>query len=276
MAEIKWIKMSVDIFNNRKIRQIESMPNGDGIIAIWLKILCLAGTVNDSGMIYLTRDIPYNEATLSTEFNRPLSLIQLALSTFQQFGMIEVVNNFICISNWEKYQNVDRMTEIREYNRLAQQKSREKRKELAFVNDTSMTSQSCHDTDIDKELEVDKEGDIEKKKPKKIADEPLDGFDVFWKAYPRKTAKEDARKAYAVLMKKKDAPTIERLIESIEAHKRSEAWKKDDGQFIPHPATYIRQGRYDDEIKDKAKAPEQPKTRHFDYDESGKVVEVWR
>ena len=178
MAEVKWIKISVDIFNNRKIRQIENMPNGDGIIAIWLKILCLAGTVNDSGMIYLTRDIPYNEATLATEFNRPLSLIQLALSTFQQFGMIEVVNNFICISNWEKYQSVDRMIEIREYNRLAQQKSREKRKELASVNDSSMTSQSCHDTDVDKELDIDKEEDIEKKKTKKCADEPLSDFDL--------------------------------------------------------------------------------------------------
>jgi len=96
----------------------------------------------------------------------------------------------------------------------------------------------------------------------------IDGFDDFWKAYPRKTAKEDARKAYAVLMKKKDAPTIERLIESIEAHKRSEAWKKDDGQFIPHPATYIRQGRYDDEIKDK----NQSGARKCKLDENGEIV----
>ena len=99
-----------------------------------------------------------------------------------------------------------------------------------------------------------------------IADKPRDDFDVFWKAYPRKTAKEDARKAYAVLMKKKDAPTIDRLIESIEAHKRSEAWKKDDGQFIPHPATYIRQGRYDDEIKTQGGA------RKCKLDENGEIV----
>lgn len=83
-----------------------------------------------------------------------------------------------------------------------------------------------------------------------IADKPLkdDNFDVFWKSYPRKTAKEEARKAYAALMKKKDAPTIDRLVESVEAHKRSDDWKKDNGQYIPHPATYLRQGRYDDEV----------------------------
>jgi hypothetical protein len=78
-------------------------------------------------------------------------------------------------------------------------------------------------------------------------------FDVFWRAYPRKTAKEEARKAYTALMKKRDAPTIDRLVESVEAHKRSDDWKKDDGRFIPHPSTYLRQGRYDDEIKDPPK-----------------------
>lgn len=261
MAEIKWIKMSVDIFNNRKIRQIENMPNGDGIIAIWLKILCLAGTVNDSGMIYLTRDIPYNEATLSTEFNRPLSLIQLALSTFQQFGMIEVVNDFICISNWEKYQSVDRMVEIREYNRLAQQKSREKRKELAAVNDTSMTSQTCHDTDIDKELEVDKEEDIEKKKPKKIADEPLDDFDMAIKNFKdhRKQLKKPMTDHAVDLLKKelqKLAPDDkEKQIELIE-HAISKGWL----------SVYI----------DKAKTTEEPKHKYHYFDENGIPQEGWR
>lgn len=84
-----------------------------------------------------------------------------------------------------------------------------------------------------------------------IADKPLkdDDFDVFWKSYPRKTAKEDARKAYAALMKKKGAPTIERLVESVEAHKQSDDWKKENGKYIPHPSTYLRQGRHEDELK---------------------------
>ena len=261
MAEIKWIKMSVDIFNNRKIRQIESMPNGDGIIAVWLKILCLAGTVNDSGMIYLTRDIPYNEATLATEFNRPLPLIQLALSTFQQFGMIEVVNNFICVSNWEKYQSVDRMIEIREYNRLAQRKSREKRKELAFVNDTSMTSQSCHDTDIDKELDIDKEEDIEKKKTKKCADEPLDDFSKtieYFKEHRKKIKK----------------PMSERAVELLKGKLETLA-PNDTHKQIDLLNTAILNG-WQTVYPDKDKTPDKPKTKHFEYDENGKVVEVWR
>ena len=168
MAEIKWIKMSVDIFNNRKIRQIENMPNGDGIIAIWLKILCLAGTVNDSGMIYLTRDIPYNESTLATEFNRPLPLIQLALSTFQQFGMIDIVNNFIMISNWERYQNTEVMDKVREQTRI---RTAEYRKRLSAKRDVTcdatVTLRDDTDKEVDKELEVDKEMSNSADKPRR-------------------------------------------------------------------------------------------------------------
>ena len=154
MADVKWIKLTTNIFENRKIRQIECLPDGDAIIVIWVKLLCLAGNINDSGLVYLTKEIPYTEQTLATQFNRPLPTIQLALKTFEQFGMLEVIDNVLHISNWEKYQSVDRLSELREYNRLAQQKSRAKKKLLRGVNDLSMTSQLCQGTDID--IEEDK------------------------------------------------------------------------------------------------------------------------
>jgi predicted phage replisome organizer len=159
MAEVKWIKMATELFDNRKIRQIESLPDGDAIIVIWMKLLCLAGNINDSGYVYFTKEIPYTDQMLATQFNRPITTVQLALKTFEQFGMIEVIDNILHISNWEKYQSVDRLLEIREYNRIAKQKSRAKQKLLQNVNDKSMTSQSCHDTDIDKEEDKELERD---------------------------------------------------------------------------------------------------------------------
>jgi predicted phage replisome organizer/uncharacterized phage protein (TIGR02220 family) len=163
MAEVKWIKLATKIFDNRKIRQIECLPDGDAIIVIWVKLLCLAGNINDSGLVYFTKEIPYTDQMLATQFNRPLTTVQLALKTFVQFEMVEVIDNILHISNWEKYQSVDRLTEIREYNRLAKQRSREKQKALQSpsedVNDKSMTSQRCHDTDID--IDKDKEEDKE-------------------------------------------------------------------------------------------------------------------
>lgn len=155
MAEVKWIKLVTDLFDNRKIKQIEVLPEGDAIIVIWMKLLCLAGNINDSGYVYFTNEIPYTDQMLSTQFNRPLTTIQLALKTFEQFGMIEIIDDMLRISNWEKYQSVDKMAEIREYNRLAKQRSREKQKLLNDVNDMSMTSQPCQGTDIDIEEDID-------------------------------------------------------------------------------------------------------------------------
>ena len=152
MADVKWIKVSTSMFeSSRKIKQIENMPEGDTILVIWLKLLLLAGNVNDNGAIYITPQIPYTEEMLANELRRPLTTVRMALSVFESFGMIEIVDQVYYLSSWEKYQSTDKLTEIREYNRKAQQKSREKRKQLAAVNDNvndmSMTSQPCQGTE---------------------------------------------------------------------------------------------------------------------------------
>ena len=139
MASVKWIKLAVDIFDNRKIKQIERMPEGDALIVVWLKLLVLAGNTNDGGLVYFTREIPYTEQLLANEFNRPLSTIQLALNTFQRFGMIEIIEDIIHISNWEKYQNVDGMEKIREQGRKRVAEFRQ-RQRLALG---SMVCQYC-------------------------------------------------------------------------------------------------------------------------------------
>ena len=54
MAEVKWIKIVTDIFDNKKIKQIEKIPNGDTILVIWFKLIVLAGVTNDNGLIYIT------------------------------------------------------------------------------------------------------------------------------------------------------------------------------------------------------------------------------
>ncbi len=163
MPEVKWIKLAADIFDNRKIKQIESLPDGDAVIVIWMKLLCLAGNINDSGLIYFTKEIPYTEQMLATQFKRPLATIQMAMKIFENFGMIEIIDNILHISNWEKYQSVDKLADIREYNKLAKQKSRAKQKLLSNtnnmsknVNDMSMTCQPCQgiDIDIDKDIDI--------------------------------------------------------------------------------------------------------------------------
>jgi len=67
-------------------------------------------------------------------------------------------------------------------------------------------------------------------------------FDRFWSAYPKKVGKEAARKSFA----KVRAP-IDTLLAAVEAQKRSEQWRKENGRFIPNPATWLNQGRWEDE-----------------------------
>ncbi len=68
-------------------------------------------------------------------------------------------------------------------------------------------------------------------------------FDAFWQAYPYKTAKKAALKAWR---NAKDKPPLADLLAAIAAQRKSQAWTKDGGKFIPHPATWLNQGRWDD------------------------------
>ena len=132
MAEVQWIKIVTDIFDNRKIKQIEYMPEADSILVIWFKLLCLAGNINESGLLLITKDIPYTEEMLANEFKRPLNTVRLALATFQRFGMIEIIDDVMGVSNWEKYQNEDKLKELREQNKERQARFRAKKKALAL------------------------------------------------------------------------------------------------------------------------------------------------
>lgn len=160
MADVKWIKFSTGFPNSRKLRQIRRLPNGDTIALFWVFLICLAGDINEDGMIFLTKEVPYTEEMLSDEFDIDINTIRLGLTTFQKFGMIEIIDSIICLPSWEKWQSTDKLSELREYNRIAKQKSRAKQKALLDVNDKSMTSQPCQGTDID--IEEDKERDIDK------------------------------------------------------------------------------------------------------------------
>lgn len=158
MAEVKWVKLTTDMFDNRKIKHLRKLPEGNNIVLIWVMLLTMAGRCNSGGMIFLTENIPYTPKMLADELGFEENTVILALQVLEQLDMIVTDNGFFAIAGWEEYQNADRLAEIREYNRLAQQKSRAKKKLLQGVNDKSMTSQRCHDTDV----ELDKEKDLDK------------------------------------------------------------------------------------------------------------------
>ena len=68
MAEVKWIKITTDMFEHEKLDFILSLPESDAIIIIWIRLLTLAGKVNVGGYVFLTENIPYTEEMLAHKF----------------------------------------------------------------------------------------------------------------------------------------------------------------------------------------------------------------
>jgi predicted phage replisome organizer len=155
MAEVKWIKICTDIFDDEKILLIESMPEADSIIAIWFKLLCTAGKQNNGGVFMLNDKVAYTDEMFATIFRRPLNTVRLALQTFETFGMVEIVNNTYTIPNWEKHQSLDKLEQARAQTRERVARHREKQKQLAQCNAT-VTQCNADRIEEDKEKEEDK------------------------------------------------------------------------------------------------------------------------
>ena len=259
-SEVKWIKIVTDIFDDEKILLIESMPDADAIIVIWFKLLCLAGRTNTMGVLLLNERIPYNDEMLAHIFRRPLNTVRLALRTFEQYGMIEIVNNTITIPNWTKHQQLESLEKRREYQRNLMAKRRaeqkliaEKDQMLALTEANTLADVSAPDKDIDIDIPpISPTGgngsdDKPKKTKPKRDDAVLDQlFEAFWKEYPRKIAKQKARESFYRI--NPDQQLTQKMIEAVIAQRQTEQWKKDKGQFVPHPTTWLNQHRWEDQL----------------------------
>jgi len=164
MADIKWIKLTTDMFDNRKIKHLRRLPDGNNIVLIWVMLLTMAGRCNSGGMIFLTENIPYTPKMLADELDFEENTVQLALGALERLNMIVVNDGFFTIAGWEEYQNIEGMDKIREQNRLRKQRQRDNQKLLEEASrDSHVTVTECHATDID----IDKEKDKDKEKEKK-------------------------------------------------------------------------------------------------------------
>ncbi|MFT8610554.1 MAG: phage replisome organizer N-terminal domain-containing protein [Liquorilactobacillus nagelii] len=160
MADISWIKLKTSMFDDEKIRLIESMPEADSILIIWIRLLVLAGKTNDSGLIYIQRNMPYTIEMLATLFNKKPNVVRLAIDTLSKFDMINTSKDgLINIVNWEKHQNIEGMERVRKLTaeRVKKYREREKAKKI----DSNVTATLHNATDSELDSDIDKEKDIE-------------------------------------------------------------------------------------------------------------------
>lgn len=91
-------------------------------------------------------------------------------------------------------------------------------------------------------------------------------FEIFWSAYPTKVGKQPARKAFG-----KVKVPVETLVAAIERQKCSSQWSKDGGQYIPNPATWLNQCRWEDELPEPANHADTTTRRDLDADEQAAI-----
>ena len=170
MADVKWVKIMTDMFDNRKIKHLRRLPEGNSIVLIWVMLLTMAGRCNAGGMIFLTENIPYTPKMLADELDFEESTVLLALQSLEQFGMIAMIGQNFRISGWEEYQNIEGMDRIREQNRLRKQRQRERQRlevepqppALPTSCDSHGTVTHNHATDIEEDKEKEEEKELYK------------------------------------------------------------------------------------------------------------------
>lgn len=105
---------------------------------------------------------------------------------------------------------------------------------------STRASRVSHASPRDSDTQVGREG-----KGKEGEDDASSSFDRFWSAYPRKVGKDAARKAFD--KRRPDAEMVGAMLAAIAEQSQTPGWVKDGGQFIPHPTTWLNEGRWQDE-----------------------------
>lgn len=192
MAEIKWVKLTTDMFDNRKIKHLRRLPEGNNIVLIWVMLLTMAGRCNAGGMIFLTENIPYTPKMLADELDFEENTVQLALNVLDQLNMIVTKDGHFAVAGWEEYQNIEGMEKIRESKRLAQARWRAKQKELPGVVPTVDSTRYLVD-DAEEDIEEDKE--LDKEKEERVdCQQIVDLYHSICVSYPKVRSLSEARK----------------------------------------------------------------------------------
>lgn len=142
------------MFDNRKIKHLRRLPDGNNIVLIWVMLLTMAGRCNAGGMIFLTENIPYTPKMLADELDFEENTVRLALDALERLGMVVTSNGCFTIAGWSEHQNIEGMDKIREQNRIRKQRQRAK---AALPESCHVKSRDSHATDIEIDKELDKE-----------------------------------------------------------------------------------------------------------------------
>lgn len=230
-----YIKLKDNYFEQDNVKVLESMKNGHVYSLIIIK-LYLKASKND-GQLMMTQSIPYdpsNVGILASVIGHDVDHVKEAIKLGAQLDLIRIIEGR---EIW--------MTEIQnmigksstEADRIRIYRNNLDNKSLMKVNDVQMYDKCT--PEIDRELELKRDTELKKKK------EQEDMFAKFWELYPKKKSKGQAEKAW----QKINPSLFTAIFDSLEKHKHCADWLKDEGKYIPYPATWLNAKGWEDEIE---------------------------
>lgn len=152
-----WVKLSTGLFNHRKILILQASPNGDSLIAFWVRLICMAGEINDDGLIYVTSNVPYTVTTLAKVTGKDEELVREALDSFQELDMIDIDDDgFIRLVKWAEHQNINALNKLKgsdagdakEKARERMRRYRERKAKDVTLNETSHVTPVTQDVTL--------------------------------------------------------------------------------------------------------------------------------
>lgn len=259
MAEVKWIKITTDMFDNRKIKHLRRLPEGNNIVLIWVMLLTMAGRCNANGMIFLTENIPYTHKMLADELDFEESTVKLALTVLEQLNMVVMDRGYFAIAGWNDHQNVEGMDKIREQNRIRQANYKAKQKLLQsnvsgnVSGNVTVTLSNATEEDIEEEKEKEKERDNNTLSAD--VQQVVNLYHSICISYPRIRSLSDARKkTIKARLKAYNLDDFKTLFENAEASsflKGSEGGWKASFDWLIKEANMLKvlEGNYTDKPK---------------------------
>ena len=144
-----------------RIARIESQRGGIHHAYIYIKLQALAALSNQEGGIYLAEGIPYDAKTLANKWHFKKQTVENALNALAEVKLIEIIDGVIFVADWSDIQSADKLAELREKNRLKQQRFRERRRATLANMPQNVTVTVTESNPLDKDKDKEKEKEIE-------------------------------------------------------------------------------------------------------------------
>lgn len=236
MADIKnyyYLKVKDNFYESEEMILLQNMQDGylysDILMKLYLRSL------KNQGKLMFKDVIPYSPELLAQVVRHQLGTVKQALQIFQNLGLIEILDNgaiyMLDIQNFigKSSTEADRK---REY-RMQIDAEKERQRQLSGqMSDKTTPKIEIENIDID----IDNRNNIYAQK-----------FEKFWKAYPKKTGKDKSKKWFE--KNKPDEELFELMMKQLERFKDTEDWKKQGGQYIPYPTSWLNGKRWEDEFE---------------------------